>query len=125
MYAKIKKLFEIKENARESTHKDSITLLDKINNEIDAFIEKLRKAKQNAENDIEQYEEYLQQVATELLKTFKSHSISNVQMQSIRNIYNEVGIEFPNTNEHLEPKDMSEELSRVNDVLHDKIAKNV
>ena len=121
VHVMIEKLFEIREHARKSTYKDNDTLLKKVNKEIDLLITNLQKAKQNIENDMEQYTEYYKPIQTEIFKIFKKSSISSVNIQSIRDTCKKADINVGNIGKHLKPNQMINKLIRAEELLDDKI----
>ena len=50
-----------------------------------------------------------------------SGSLSGVNIQWIRNVCNEEGIEFPNADEYLSPEQMAQELTQVKNTLYGDI----
>ena len=118
-YFIVDKLFNIRERAIKYTHET--TLLDNVDNEIDALMKKLQKIEQNAENDIKKNEKYIKQIDEEFNKISATSSFSDIDILFVYNACNRVGIEFTNIDEYLSLKQMIEKLQQVDIVLYDDI----
>ena len=119
-YSIVKKLLDIKERVVQSTHKDTNTLVTKMNKEIDDIVPNLRNAQENIEKDIDQDLAYFHQINNKIRK-IKTSPLSAEDMQSIRDTCNNAGIDCSNIGTHLSTAQLEEKLKEVKNILHSRI----
>ena len=109
----VNKLYDIRKHADESTHKYKDTLVKNVDDEINALIVNLEKAKQKAEDVIKQNREYYWRIHKELFEIDINYPVSDVKIKSIRNTCKKAGIACPNINKHLSQVEMKQKLKEV------------
>ena len=125
IYKKVNKLFKIKQDILKYTHEDEDMLLVKVNRKISHIVANLRKAMKYTRTYIRQNEKYRKLIVKELTKIRTTQSLSDVDIQSVRNAYNRAGIDFANTDKHLTLNQMIDKLIQVKKELEVKTIKRV